>query len=191
MAALRKVSQLDLDIAYYKVAYWFFSYPNAEYTLTSLVEVTNISKTTANRVVTRLINEGFLTKKEIGKAWLITCNQQHIYNFSEKVANNLKTVLLSGIVQEVHKVVKNPRAIILFGSYRKGDDTDKSDIDIAVEVSDNKELRIQELVTFQEFGYRKNVKVNLHIFSRAKIDLNLFANIANGIVLDGFLEVRP
>ena len=40
-------------------------------------------------------------------------------------------------------------------------------------------------------GYRKNVPVNVHVFSRNKIDLNLFANIANGIILEGFLEVRP
>jgi len=33
--------------------------------------------------------------------------------------------------------------------------------------------------------------VHLHIFSRNKVDLNLFANISNGIILDGFLEVHP
>ena len=43
----------------------------------------------------------------------------------------------------------------------------------------------------KEFGYRKDVPVNLHIFSRNKVDLNLFANISNGIILDGFLEVHP
>ena len=43
----------------------------------------------------------------------------------------------------------------------------------------------------EQLGYRKKVNVNLHVFSRNKIDLNLFVNIANGIVLDGFLEVRP
>ena len=43
----------------------------------------------------------------------------------------------------------------------------------------------------EKLGFRKNVKVNIHIFSRNKIDLNLFTNIANGIVLDGLLEVHP
>jgi hypothetical protein len=42
-----------------------------------------------------------------------------------------------------------------------------------------------------DIGYRKNVLVNLHLFTRNRVDLNLFANIANGIVLEGFLEARP
>ena len=46
-------------------------------------------------------------------------------------------------------------------------------------------------VGLEKLGFRTNVKVNLHIFSRNKIDLNLFANIANGIILSGFLEVLP
>ena len=67
----------------------------------------------------------------------------------------------------------------------------ESDIDIAVEVLDNKDMRIEELGTIGRLSFRKNVKVNLHIFSRNKVDLNLFTNIANGILLDGLLEVHP
>ena len=55
----------------------------------------------------------------------------------------------------------------------------------------DEEVKIFELGILPEFGHRKNVLVNLYIFSRNKIDLNLFSNIANGIVLEGFLEVRP
>ena len=97
----------------------------------------------------------------------------------------------SGILQEIHRRIPNLKAVILFGSYRKGDDTEKSDIDIAVEVAGDQEIKIESLGILQTFGYRKDVQVNLHIFSRNKIDINLFSNIANGILLEGFLEVRP
>ena len=81
---------------------------------------------------------------------------------------------------------------MLFGSYRKGDDTDKSDIDMAVEVLGEDPIRIIErFAQIPQLGFRQHVPVNVHVFNRANIDLNLFANIANGIVLDGFLEVRP
>jgi len=83
------------------------------------------------------------------------------------------------------------KAIYLFGSYRKGDDNEKSDIDIAVEVLDNKDIRIIEAGIISKFGFRKNVKINLHIFSKNKVDFNLFSNIVNGILLEGFLEVKP
>ena len=79
----------------------------------------------------------------------------------------------------------------MFGSYRKGDDTDKSDIDLAIEIVGNEDIKIVQLGAIPQIGYRKNVPVNLHIFSRNKIDLNLFNNIVNGIVLEGFLEASP
>jgi len=97
----------------------------------------------------------------------------------------------SGILREIRKKISNPRAIILFGSYRKGDDNEKSDIDIAVEVLGNEDTQVIELGVIPEFGFRKNVVVNLYVFTRNKIDLNLFSNIANGIILEGFLEVKP
>ena len=84
-----------------------------------------------------------------------------------------------------------PRAIILFGSYRWGTDNEKSDIDIAVEVLGDQPMRIGPLLVFDRLGFRKKVTVNLHLFSRSRIDLNVFTNIANGIVLDGLLEVHP
>ena len=89
------------------------------------------------------------------------------------------------------KKIPNAKSIILFGSCRKGDDTEKSDIDIAVEIVENTELEISKMGNLEQFGYRKNIPINLHIFSRNKIDLNLFSNIANGIVLSGFLETKP
>ena len=177
--------------AYLKVLYWFFSYPNEKFGLNELSAELKISKTTAKSVVTKLVNEGFLNKEEIGKIWRISCNPNSEYNTSRKISYNLSMVMESNILREIHKIIKNPRAVILFGSYRKADDTENSDIDIAVEILDNENLRIIELGEFPKFGYRKNVKVNLHVFSRNKIDLNLFSNIANGIVLEGFLEVRP
>ena len=82
-------------------------------------------------------------------------------------------------------------AVVLFGSYRKGDDVRESDLDLAVEVLGNEELQIIELGIITNLGYRENVKVNVHVFTRNKIDLNLFTNVANGILLQGLLEVRP
>jgi predicted nucleotidyltransferase len=177
--------------AHRKVLYWFFSYPTREMSLTDLSLQLKISKTTANRVVTELIKEGFLKKEILGRIWRLSCNFDHPHNFYRKIPFNLSLVNTSGIINEVHKLIKNPRVIILFGSYRKGDDTEDSDLDIAVEVLGEENTKIIELGVLNNLGYRKNVPVNLHVFSKKKVDVNLFSNIANGIVLDGFLEVKP
>ncbi len=188
---LQKVKQLELNEGYNKVLHYFFSFPTMRIGLSDLASVVKISKTTANRIVTQLVDEEFLRVEEIGRVWQITCNQNHIYNYSKKISSNLDMVYISGILDTIHKQFPNPKAIILFGSYRKGDDTEESDLDIAVEIAGSEDLKVQELGIFPKFGYRESVTANLHIFSRKNIDLNLFANIANGIVLDGFLEVRP
>lgn len=181
----------NLNEAYNKVLLWFFSYPTKEMSLSDIAEILEMSKTTANKIVGKLEKEGFLKKEVIGKVWRVSCNQNHVYNFSRKIAYNLLMIYESGIIRAIHEIVPNPRAIILFGSYRKGDDNEKSDMDIAVEILGGEDIKIRNLGVIKNFAYRKKVPVNLHIFSRNKIDLNLFANIANGIVLEGFLEVRP
>ncbi len=191
MNRLKKIEILKLQEGYLKFLYWFFSFPDRYISLNNLSQALNVSKTTARMMVNKLVNIGFLKKEEIGRVWRISCNKEHKYNYSIKIGYNLSTIYESNIIEEIHKKIRNPRVIILFGSYRKGDNNEKSDIDVAVEVLGNEELKIYTLMTIPQFGYRKNVPVNLHVFSRNKIDLNLFSNITNGIVLEGFLEVRP
>src|SRR3989344_8476567 len=95
---------------------------------------TNISKTTANRIVERLVLAEFLQKKVFGRVWQLTClNPFH----PKKISQNLERIYGSQLIQEIHQQLPNTRAIILFGSYRKGDDIETSDVDIAVEVLDN------------------------------------------------------
>jgi predicted nucleotidyltransferase len=187
----KKTELLELNDAYKKIMYLFFSYPTKEVSLNDLTKLTKISKTTANRVVNQLASEGFLKISQIGNLWRITCNQNHIYNTSRKIAYNLELIYESGAIEEILKHFNNPRSIILFGSYRKGDDAETSDLDIAVEMLDDEATKIFEIGVIPQLGYRQNVKVNILKFTRNKIDLNLFANLANGIVLFGFLEARP
>ena len=182
---------LEVTEAIRKVIYWFFAYPSKEISLTDLATNTGISKTTANSIVSLLVKDKFLKKDIIGKVWRLQCNIDHPLNTTLKIAYNLELIYKSGITDEVYKSVPNARNVILFGSYRKGDDTNESDIDIAVETLTTEELKVTSLITLKNIGYRKNVVVNLHQFSRKHIDINLFNNIANGIVLDGFLEVNP
>ena len=188
---LKGVKIEELERAYEKCLVWFYAFPRTKIGLTKLSKSIMASKTSTKLAVEHLILQGLLERGIAGKTWILSANQRHSYFRTKKVPYHIDKIYESGIVDAVQKAVPQARAIILFGSYRYGDDTEESDIDIAVEVLGNQEMQITRLGNVQQFGYRKNVPVNLHIFSRNKIDLNLFANIANGFVLDGFLEVRP
>jgi len=188
---LAKTELMKLNEAYQKVLIWFFSFPYKEIGLSNLAEALKISKATANLVVKDLEKDEFLKIEVLGRVWRISCNPKHFYNHTKKIGYNLEMIYASPIISAIYELFPNPKSIILFGSYRKGDDTEKSDIDIAVEILGEKEMEIIKLGILPELGFRKKVPVNVHVFSRNKINPNLFANIANGIVLDGFLEVRP
>jgi len=180
----------ELERAYDKLHVWFFAYPQEEFSLNELCKQLDISKTTANIQISHLENEGFLEKKILGKLWRIKANVNHPSFIRKKIPFNLQMIYESGILEWIRQNIPNATVVVLFGSYRKGDDINGSDLDIAVEIIGDKKLEIVPVV-IQELGYRKNVNANIHVFTRNHVDLNLFANIANGIVLEGFLEVRP
>lgn len=194
MKKLNKVNLIELNEPYQKVLYWFFSFPRKSFSLTGISKELKISKTTANLIINRLNKKNLIKIEQIGRSWMIYLNKDYSYLYSMKVGFNLmmiyKMLYNSNLIEEINKIAPNYLNLILFGSYRKGDDEEGSDIDLAIE-SGNEETKIVELGTIPSFGYRKNVRVNLHIFSRKKIDTNLFSNISNGIIIEGVLEVKP
>ena len=108
-----------------------------------------------------------------------------------KIIHNLNFIYQSGLVEYLNEHFNNPKAIILFGSFRKGDDISTSDIDIAIEADEVKEYKtvtMKELIEFENLIKRK---IQIHLFNRKNADVHVFNNIANGIVLMGFLEVKP
>lgn len=174
---------------YDKLIYYFICFPNEELTLNEIVDKISLSKTSANKYINKAVKDGFLIKKVVGKSWQISSNQKHMYFKSKGVPYFLEKILNSGIVHNISKKYLSSKSIILFGSYFKGDSNEKSDLDIAVEVGGKNVLSIEEFGNI-DLGFRKKVMVSVHLYTRDKIDINLFSNIANGIVLDGFLEVN-
>lgn len=87
------------------------------------------------------------------------------------------------MINYLYDAYNSPEAIILFGSYSRGEDTMRSDIDLAIVTKKSLDL---------EFGrYEKALKRKIQIFE-IKIETtnkNLLTNVANGIVLKGYLNL--
>jgi DNA-binding IclR family transcriptional regulator len=60
--------------AYWKLLHLFFARPTDVFSLSDLAELLEIGKTTANRVVKSLEEEGFLHIEVLGRIWRITCD---------------------------------------------------------------------------------------------------------------------
>lgn len=168
-----------------------FAYPEAEFSLTELAQKAKVAKSTASRLLKTLLDYQIIKLEDRRIVFRIRANIGSIEYTKRKIVYNLNLLYESGIVGFLESALAHAKAIILFGSFRKGDDVSTSDVDIAVETLeevDTQTIEIEGTETFENFLGRK---VQIILFNRKKVDLNVFNNIANGILLSGFLEVHP
>src|SRR3989344_2707645 len=102
----------------------------------------------------------------------------------EKKLYNLRSLYSSGLVDFLVQELSNP-TIVLFGSYARGEDMEKSDIDLYIESAK------KELPSLGKFEKKLQRKIQLFKYqSISKVENKELANnIINGITLNGFLEV--
>ena len=100
-----------------------------------------------------------------------------------KRVENLKNMYISGLSDFFFHALPGG-TIILFGSYSRGEDTIKSDIDIAAIGRKSKAL---DLDKYEKILKRK-INVNFYA-SWKEIQKHLKNNILNGIILHGSVEV--
>ncbi len=167
-----------------------FSFPEKEFSLSDLAKDAGVAKANIGRILDELQRMEFIEITKLTKIWRIKANQKSVNFRNAKIVRNLRVTYQSGIIDALNDIYNNPKAIVLFGSFRKGDDISTSDVDIAVEV-DFGEYKVVELKQLARFEDILGRKIQVHLFNRKTVDLNVFNNITNGIVLDGFLEVSP
>lgn len=187
----KKEQLLDLETAKQKVLRVLFQSPEKEFSLSDLAKEAKVKKSNIGRILEKLKEIEFIEIISLKNIWRIKANQRNWYFMKSKIIHNLNLVYLSGLVEFLNEHFKNPKAIILFGSFRNGDDISNSDIDIAIETDEIQDYQIIGLRELTDFEEEIGRKIQIHLFNRKNIDLNVFNNIANGIVLLGFLEVKP
>lgn len=117
------------------------------------------------------------------KRWSIELNRDNHRAMQLKRVDNLEQIYESGLADFLEKEFAGA-AIILFGSYSRGDDIINSDIDIAVIGRKEKDIDLT--------GYEKHLerKIIINFYdSFKKIHKHLKENLYNGIVLIGGVEL--
>ena len=168
----------------------FFRYPEKEFSLSDVAKEAGVAKPHIGKILQELEQLEFIAITRLTKIWRIKANQQHWNFVKSKILYNLNFIYQSGLVDFLNNYFGNPKAIVLFGSFRRGEDFSTSDIDIAIESEEIQEYKttgLRELVDFEKTIGRR---IQLHVFNRKNVDNHLFNNIANGIILFGFLEVK-
>lgn len=140
-----------------------------------------ISPNTFRKNISLLEKKGVIEKKKQGNMILYRANMENEKYKQMKQLNNLKNIYFSGIVDFLFDYY-TPNAIILFGSYSRGEDISTSDIDIAVLTPNKKRPDLEK------FEKKLNRRVELSLFTFDDISKEFLNNLINGIVLKGVLK---
>lgn len=161
---------------------FFFKYPERKFHLRELERLTGLSMPGVRKIVDRLANEGLLDseKEKVVKNYYAKRNEKFV---QIKRSYNLYSIFSSGLLDFLKSKYKEPESIVLFGSYGKGEDISKSDIDIAVITPINKELNLSV------FEKKLARKIKIYEIRLEKAEKEFLNTLGNGIVLYGYLKV--
>lgn len=149
---------------------------------------TGFSTSAVIDAINRLSGYGIIKIEETPLTTNIKANlESEAYRFYKLVFNlyRLKRYLF---IDKLIELFSNPEAIVLFGSFAKGEDIEESDIDILVISSQRNNENLEDFVNL--FKKELNRKINIHILPSLAKSSNEFKNaVANGIVLHGYLKI--
>lgn len=158
--------------------------------LRQVAKALKISPTAVSNALIALENEGLIKiqRAKPFNLFSIEFNRESSKAIEFKRAENLRLIYESGLYDFLFNSLPGC-TIILFGSYSKGEDTwvrdeNRSDIDIAVIGSENKEVDTSE---FEKLLERK-ITINYYE-SLKSIHKHLKNNILNGILLNGSVDL--
>ena len=166
-----------------KIMNLFFEEPVRNFHLREISRLTKIAVTSVRNYLNELVKESLIKidNKTIYPSYIANSENRmfNIYKQQTMLIKLFKSELIDHLEDELL-----PTCIVLFGSVKKGEYDKESDIDIFVQC-DRKELNLNK------FEGKLNHNINLLFNSNpSKLSKELFNNIANGIVLSGYLKVK-
>ena len=148
-----------------------------------LAKILSVSPTAISNAVRKLVDKDLIILEKTKTINFVKFNRDNYKAIQRKRVENLKNIYISGLVDFLEEELPGA-TIILFGSYSKGEDTENSDIDMAVIGRKNK---ILDLEKYEKMLYRE---INVNFYDSWKnIDRHLKNNILNGIILIGGVEL--
>ena len=138
-----KLKLLFQKIKLLKVLSEFFDYPRDEFYAAELAKKTGISTPSMVRYLGGLYKHGFLERKELGRTRLYRLNMNPFLR-QLKISYNVERVFCSGLLQYILENTSGLNAVVLYGSWAKGANTNDSDIDLLV-VCDKNSIDLEKL----------------------------------------------
>ncbi|MBS3065772.1 nucleotidyltransferase domain-containing protein [Candidatus Pacearchaeota archaeon] len=162
---------------------YFFTNPSEKLRVREIERVLKLPLPSVIRYCRELEKEDILAIAKTGNVSFYTASRSREY-FLEKKLFNISQLYKSGLIEYIKVELSNP-AIVVFGSFAKGEDTEESDIDLYIETPSKKQLALER--------FEKLLKRKIQIFQHKNLknisNPHLANNIINGITLNSYIEV--
>jgi predicted nucleotidyltransferase len=148
-----------------------------------IAQILKVSPTAVANSLKELHKENLIVIEKTKTINFVSFNREERKAIELKRVENMRNIYLSGVSLYLNQELAGG-TIILFGSYSRGEDIIKSDIDIAVIERKDKMLNLEK--------YEKilNRRININFYeSWNSINMHLKNNILNGIILHGSIEL--
>ena len=167
---------------YDKVLSKVFERPEYHFHIRELAKETGLHPNTIISITNKLEKEGIVKKEKRKMVVEVYCDLESEKYKRKKQMVNIELVYSSGLVDFLIEYYNAPNAIVLLGSFLRGEDFSKSDADIAVISNEKKRPDLGK--------YEKllNKKIHLLVFDYKKISKEFLSNLINGFVLFGYLD---
>lgn len=146
-------------ITFLKIINYLGKHPKEGFTMHDLSSRLNIPYASFHRYVKRMIEHEVLDVKEVGRSKVLKLNLNHpIAKAHLTTASFEDTQEFLGkhpIINKITQELSTKDAVILFGSYAKGKETEKSDVDILVINKDGKKS-----ISFSKYELLFKKKIN-------------------------------
>ena len=168
---------------------FFIENPYQEVYLRELAKKLKISPFAAKKYLDILKKENLIVEEKKANLRYFKANINNLFFKHLKIAFNINTIEKSGLINYIKDNVANISSIVLFGSMAKGENDQKSDIDILI-IGSGKKLNINK------FKEKLSREISLHIFTwsewnkKAKQDSPFYYESAiSGVPLYGELPI--
>ena len=166
----------------YRILKLFFDYPTESFRLRETARLTKISPPSVINYLREFEKEGLIRKQKKRGVPLYTALRDNANFILYKKISIIFELNKSGLIDYIWDKL-SPEAIILYGSFAKGESIEDSDIDIFI-------LGKEENIEFKDFEKKLNRKIHLLFKESLKImSKELKNNILNGIILKGYITV--
>jgi len=171
-----------------KILEIFIINPEKEFHVRELARMLNKSPTTISKHLRGYEKSHILKSKKNLNHLLFKGDLLSLAFRQKKINYNLEKIISSGLIKFLKNEFDYPEAIVLFGSWAKGENVDLSDLDLLIISPIKKEVEMKKFK--KKFG-----EIQLFVLSNDKIkemqknSPELVNSFVNGIVLDGSWEM--